>query len=214
MPKNERLASVLLGAAASFGVLLQLFLVLAPGNAVSGFFGTLIRYFSYFTVLTNLLAALVITIPLVSGSPRLVAFCRDSDLRTAVATYITVVAVVHAALLRGLVDLDGASLLADTFLHVITPIAYVVFWFLLTPKQGLAWGASLRWLWFPASYLAYVFLRGALGGVYPYPFIDVGRLGAVRAFWNAAAVGAAFLLAGLIFIAIDRAVARSMRGEV
>lgn len=212
--RTENFWTALLAGSAWFGVLLQLYLVLVPGNEEIGFAGTVIRYFSYFTILTNLLAALVLTVPLVNPQASLAGVCRSGTLRTAVATYITVVAVVHATSLRGLIDLDGAGLLADTFLHVVTPVAYVVFWFMLVPKHGIAWETALGWLWFPAAYLGYVFLRGAVTGQYPYPFVDAALLGYGQAGFNSGVVAAAFLLTGLLFIAIDRAIARAMRALV
>jgi len=48
----------------------------------------------------------------------------------------------------------------------------------------------------------------AAAGIYPYPFIDVARIGWARTMANAAGIAAAFLGAGFLFVALDRLLAR------
>jgi hypothetical protein len=56
----------------------------------------------------------------------------------------------------------------------------------------------------PLAYFPYALARGALDGRYPYPFIDVGTLGWARVLGNAAAIAAAFLIAGYALVWLDR----------
>jgi hypothetical protein len=48
-------------------------------------------------------------------------------------------------------------------------------------------------------------IRGALVGLYPYPFIDAGRLGYARVFLNAGGMLIAFICISLALVALDRA---------
>jgi hypothetical protein len=43
----------------------------------------------------------------------------------------------------------------------------------------------LIWLIFPILYFLYILLRGAISNAYPYPFLDVGKLGYDQAIVNA-----------------------------
>jgi hypothetical protein len=54
----------------------------------------------------------------------------------------------------------------------------------------------LLWAIYSIAYLIYALLRGSMDGKYPYPFIDVDRLGGFRILVNSAAIGIGFLLAG------------------
>jgi hypothetical protein len=47
-------------------------------------------------------------------------------------------------------------------------------------------------------------MRGEIGGVYPYFFIDVRNLGYVQVLVNASAISALFVGAGLAFVAAKR----------
>ena len=60
------------------------------------------------------------------------------------------------------------------------------------------------WLLYPAIYLVYLLLRGALFGLYPYPFIDAGELGYPRMLINASLFFVIFLGLGLLVVALGR----------
>lgn len=134
------------------------------------------RYFSYFTIQSNLLVA--IGAWTLWGDPG-----RDGRgwrvLRLAGLTGITVTALVHAVLLRPLLDLEGASWLADTLLHVAVPLLAVVSWALAGPRPRTdVRSGALAMLW-PVAWLVWTLIVGAVSGWYPYPFLDVGEEGAV-----------------------------------
>ena len=88
------------------------------------------------------------------------------------------------------------------------PLAYVIYWLALVPKGRLDCRHVRPWLVFPAVYTAASLVRGALIHVYPYPFIDVGALGYRRVLGNMVLLFAGFLVLGLMYVAIDRAMRR------
>ncbi len=191
-------------AVAWFGLGLQLYVSLAlaalRGRSLLAASG---EYFSYFTILTNLLVALALT---VQGqlAPRKRFFTRPSVLGGLVVSIVTV-ALGYNLLLRQRWHPAGLGRIADETLHVATPALYVVFWCLYVPKGGLRWADVLAWLLYPLGYLLYALLLGALSGFYPYYFLDVrtlgypGVLGYVAGFLLALAA-----LSGLVVLA-DRA---------
>lgn len=168
-----------------------------------------LQFFSYFTVLSNLLVALVLTfsfcLPL-SPAGRLLASAR---VRAGVALYIGVTAGIYFFVLRMQWAPQGWQWVADAGLHYVVPAIYWSWWLADSGNRGLAWGDVVRWLVFPALFLAGVLVRGAWLHVYPYPFLEVDTLGAAVVARNCAMVFVLFVLAGLAIVAVDRGLARA-----
>ena len=78
--------------------------------------------------------------------------------------------------LRFLWDPQGWQLVADELLHTVIPLLFLLYWFLFVKRRNLYWKDAFLWLIYPFVYLLYVFFRGAITGLYPYPFIDVPAL--------------------------------------
>jgi hypothetical protein len=182
---------------------LQLFLVVR--NAVingSSTFDALVNTLSYFTVLTNLLVVVVLTAYTVHGEAN--TFMTSAGTKAAAAVYICVVGVVYSLVLRSTWDPTGLQKAADIALHDLMPVLYVVLWLGWVPKGVLRWTQPLYWLAYPAAYFAYSLVRGTLTGRYLYPFADVSALGYLIVIRNAVLLLAAFLVLGLIAVAVDR----------
>jgi hypothetical protein len=90
----------------------------------------------------------------------------------------------------------------------VVPAAYLGCWALLLPKGGLRWSCAVRWLAYPALYFAGVLAVGLRTGRYPYPFLNVARFGYLAVLRNGAVLLVVFLLLGLGFVAVDRALHR------
>lgn len=169
----------------------------------------IIRFFSYFTILTNLVVAVTATAIAFFPSTRVGRFFSQAGVQTAVAVYITIVGVVYSLLLRA--DLSGLWAVADHLVHDVIPIAYVVFWFLFTPKSGLRWPDPVKWLVYPLAYVAYSLIHGAYTGWYPYWFVDMTKIGYAAGLRNAAGVLAGFVVVGLVFVLVGRAFSRTAK---
>ncbi len=63
---------------------------------------------------------------------------------------------------------------------------------------------SVSWIVFPAVYLVYTLIRGAVVDWYPCPFLNVLNLGYERVFMNIAIMLSIFLVAVMILIAFTR----------
>ena len=164
---------------------------------------TLWILFRYFTVLTNVLVAVVMT-GIALGRPRF----ASPAVMGFVTLAILLVGVVYMTLLRGMVELSGGALLADVLLHKLVPALVPLFWLLFARRGGLGWRDPLVWSLYPLAYFAYALVRGSFDGRYAYPFIDLAALGPAQVALNAVAIAAAFLIAGLAFVWLDGTLAR------
>jgi hypothetical protein len=198
--------SALIGALLGwFALLLQLYLMLVQSPAgAKAMLGTVITYFSFFTILTNFLVALVFTATVFSsGTGWGRFFCRPS-VQASAAAYIAIVGIIYRLLLRQLWNPQGMQWVADVILHEVIPVGYVLYWLLFAPRTGLRWKDAIGWLAYPAVYAMYVLARGAVSGLYPYPFMDVNVLGYGGVLAHAAVFLLVFLGMGLLVVGVGR----------
>lgn len=181
-----------------FAVILQLYLMLE--NKTASATETVIRFFSFFTILTNTLLAVYFTVLLIQPHSRPGKWFAKNTTATALAVYITIVGLVYNAVLRFLWAPTGWQKLVDEMLHTIIPIYFIVYWFLIVPKGGLKWKSIWAWMIFPLLYLIYSLVRGAVVGWYPYPFLDAGKLGYGQVLFNSLMVFIAFLAVSLLMV--------------
>jgi hypothetical protein len=201
-----RIIAGFLAALGWFALILQFRLLLGV-NANNGIGPgeSLIRFFSYFTILTNTLAASVLTSAMLGHTK---TFLSRPKVQTAVAVYITIVASVYFLILRHLWQPQGPQWLADTLLHYAMPALYVTFWFAFVRKHEIEWRDSFVWLIFPLVYLCAVLARGVPSKFYPYPFLDANQLSYFEIARYSAGMFLAFLAVSLLFVAIARGVTR------
>jgi len=155
----------------------------------------------FFTILTNVIVLAVFT-AIAAGRPARPGLCG------AVTLWIAIVGVVYWVLLAPTSDPQGWGVIANTLLHTVTPAGTVLWWLAFAPKRALSWRAPLLWMLWPLVYVFYAMLRGAADGVYPYFFVDAGRLGYGGVAANSAGLALAFGLAGLALVALGRAIGR------
>lgn len=194
-------------AVAWFALVLQYTLTITKPGAP--FLEATVRYFSFFTIITNVLVALALTLPWLAPESRAGQFFDRPSVRTAILAYIIIVAVIYHYLLAKLWNPQGWQLLADTIEHVVTPALYVIDWVLFVPKGTVKWKSAVVWLGYPLVYAAYSLIHGAVTGFYPYPFINVSNLGYDKVLINMAVLVLVFLGLGLALIGIDRRMGRS-----
>jgi hypothetical protein len=151
----------------------------------------------FFTIISNL--ALAIAMTMVALGRRLSPVVLGG-----LTLAIVLVGIVYASLLRGMHPLSGLPLVANHLLHEVSPILMTAYWLLFVPRARLRWSAPWWWLLFPTVYLGYAMARGQLDHHYPYPFIDVGKLGWTQVALNVAGIGFAFVLAGFALVWVDR----------
>jgi hypothetical protein len=199
------IAAILTGLA----VVVQFYLLIV--NRVTAVPETIIRFFSYFTILTNILVAFCFTNLLVKPNFAPARFFSKPTTVTAIAVYITVVGIVYNIILRFAWNPRGLQMVADELLHLVIPVLFILYWLIFAPKARLQWKNVFPWLIYPVLYILFILIRGALSGFYPYPFIDVKKLGYSKVVLNSSGLFIGFLLLSLLFIAIAKMMSRHSR---
>lgn len=187
------------------GLSIQLYLILYSRWSIeASLVGGLMSFFSFFTVLSNTLAATVFTCEWTSRPSALRRWFLQPWVAGAVAVSMAVVGLTYSVLLRHLWHPEGWQLVADELLHDVMPLLFLGYWWWCVPKGALRLRHIGLWVIYPLLYFGYSLLRGHELAVYPYPFIDVDKLGYPQVFLNAAGLLAVFVLISLAVIGLDR----------
>jgi hypothetical protein len=160
------------------------------------------NFFSFFTIQSNIIAvAALFALVLVPRARRSPLF---DGARSAAVLYIGITGVVFALLLAGLQEeLQTTIPWVDFVVHKLTPVVLVADWLVDPPRHRLPRWTVLAWLSYPLAWFAYTLVRGEVVDWYPYPFVDVSKLGydgvagrSVGLFVGFAAAGAALVWLG------------------
>lgn len=136
---------------------------------------SLFLWFRYFTILTNIGVALLMSVTayrLYRHRPP-----PSAALHAAALVYALVVCATYEAVLRTSWTPRGMGFDTDLTFHDIVPALMLIFWVAFAPKRGLDRRFSLLLLIYPAAYFGGTLIAGALGESYPYDFLDVSKLG-------------------------------------
>ena len=172
------------------------------------------NFFSYFTILGNIFASVVFII----GAVRLMRGYQTNDadvaIRGASVVYMVFIGIVFNTLLIG-VDLGGLLPWINTVHHMVMPLVVLIDWIVWPPRSRVSVRTALLWMVFPAVYVVYSLVRGAIVGFYPYPFFNpaaVGGYGGV-ALYCAAMLVAFVALAFLIRWLANRTVREEAKAD-
>jgi hypothetical protein len=160
---------------------------------------------AFFTIQSNLLVGL---------SSLLLALDPDRDsplrrwLRLTATVAISVTGVVYHLLLAGLTELSAWGLVADVLTHTVVPVLAVAGWVLFGPRGRTSWRVVAATVAFPLLWGAVTLVRGAaVGGFWPYPFVDVDELGLAQVLLNCAGIGLGFAALAALLHVLDGALA-------
>ncbi len=195
--RNQRFVQITIAVLTWAALILQFYLQIV--NRTTEVSEAVVRYFSYFTILTNLLVAVCFTCLLLKNGKGYHFFSRASVV-TAVTAYILIVGIVYNIVLRSLWDPQGLQLLADNLLHTITPLLTLIYWFVYVPTKEISWKQTVTWMLYPFCYLIYVMILGSFSNFYPYFFINAATLGYAEAILNSVYVTFCFLAVSLLLI--------------
>lgn len=144
----------------------------------------IVNFFSFFTVLSNLIAAVVLIIAAVWALRNRSAVTEPHWLATLLmcaSTYMIVTGIVYNTLLRGYVLPQGTTVpWSNEVLHLVFPLFLLADVFLAPRRRPLPWSAVGVAAIFPVVWAAYTLLRAnaviapASGEAwwYPYPFLN------------------------------------------
>ncbi len=198
-------------------VILQFYLMLE--NRIASIPETIIRFFSFYTILTNTLVAVCFTALLIQKG-KWHSFFSSAKTLTAITVYIVIVGAVYNLILRHIWQPQGLQLIVDELLHSVNPVLFLLFWLFFVKKTELksheaefssqGHGGKIRfmdafpWLLYPLMYLLYILIRGSFADWYPYPFIDVNQLGISKVLVNSLLLTLTFTVVSFLFIALGK----------
>ncbi|WP_192253918.1 Pr6Pr family membrane protein [Mesorhizobium silamurunense] len=186
------------------------FAITVPASMAAGrsLLGSIVFYFSFFTILTNIAAVLVhASLLSPTGYAWFPAFA-GRRMRAGVAVAITLVFIVYSTVLARLWAPEGLFLLCDILLHYVTPLIFVLWWLIAGTDGKTRWRDISWWMIYPIAYLACALIRSPFAGEVPYPFLDVGKNGAASVAISALATTALFLGLCVLAVFADHGVAR------
>ncbi len=142
----------------------------------------LVHFFSFFTIDSNVLSAVVLLI-----GAYFLLFRKGNDpewftlFRGIVATYMITTGVVYNLLLRGIELPQGSTLgWSNEVLHVIACLWLLLDWLLAPGRTPIEFRSLWKFLVFPLVWVVYTLVRGPLVADtvygnpfwYPYPFLN------------------------------------------
>ncbi len=178
---------------------------------------SLVNFFSYFTIQSNLLGALALGIGAVvllhgrTPEPR-----GLTVLRACATSYLVTTGIVYNVLLRGIERPPDSWLpWSNEVLHLVMPMLVLLDWILAPGRNRLRWRVVGVIVAYPLVWTVSTMVRGPFVfsdvsqsyGWYPYPFIDPanGGYGSVAVFVVVIAVVIAAVGAGVVALSRSRA---------
>lgn len=181
-----------------FAIIAQFFLMLE--NRQADIPETIIRFFSFFTILTNILIALFLTTSLFRLKKFPFKLFLLKGTLTAITTFIVIVGLVYQIVLRQIWEPTGLQYIVDELLHTIIPLFMLGYWFFNIREEDLLLKPVFNWLIYPSIYLVFILVRGNISGYYPYPFLNIKEIGYESVLLNITII---FTIAIVIMIALS-----------
>jgi len=166
----------------------------------------IVRFFSFMTILTNILVALTYIMPLLSPSSKAGKFFTKPNTQSALLVYIIIVCLGYHFLLAKIWNPQGLQYWVDKSLHYAVPAIYLLFYLIFVTKGTLAFNNIYKWLLYPFVYLVYAITRGLITNDYPYPFLDLGKHEASRVFTVVTILFIGYILLSLAVVLFDKAI--------
>lgn len=162
----------------------------------------LVHFFSYFTILTNLILVLVYA-AVVFDTPFLSLF-RKPETRVMIAALIALVMIFYHLILAPIWQPEGMWKVADVVLHYVTPLFYLVWFGVLRYSRAVGFTAIPKMLIFPLAYVAYILIRGAIINEYPYAIFEAHVVGYSKVALNSTVMLIAVIVLMAVAIFVDR----------
>jgi hypothetical protein len=184
---------VLAIARAIFGVLVVVAIAYQAKSLIDGGFFRPLRYFAFFTILSNLFGAVLFLV--LAARWRATRTHTFDVLRGAAVLYLVITFIVVLVLLSG-AELQVAVPWVDFVVHKLFPVVVVIDWLIDPPSTDVRLRDVALWLVFPLVWVVLTLARGAVDHWYPYPFLDPANGG-----YRSVAYHVGMILAGFLVIA-------------
>lgn len=182
-------------------------MAVSPTNPVARSFpDALIYFWTFFTHLTNLGLLLVYAAAITRW--RWLGWFRQAGTRALMGGYIVLVMLYYHFMLAPELKMEGALAFATVLLHYVAPLFYLGWWALLTPHGTLRYRQIPGLLVPGLAYVAWVLLRGALTGDYPYAILNASKSGYLQV-----AIGTGILLSAVAVFCVVLVFADTLLGR-
>lgn len=166
---------------------------------------SLVQFFSFFTILTNLLVTIYCTVHLLSSNQqnRTNIFLKPETL-TALTVFILLVGTVYHLVLKSLWKPEGLLMITDEIYHTFVPLGTLALWIVSTNNKLGNLKNLFSWLLYPFLYLLFILIKGSFSDFYPYPFLNATELGIGKVMVNSFFLLIVMSLLFLIFYFIKK----------
>jgi hypothetical protein len=215
--KAAQYFNIALALIAWFGLVLRFILSFQEGG-----FHAMFISLNYFTILSNLLLASVVTA--LAFNPR-----RDGPkfrwLRLGALVQIAITGIIFITVLAPLYTPEttpkGWEAVTNYCVHYIVPSMSVVGWLIFGPRRRITVPVVFSVLIIPVIWIIYTLIHGVIepraftdGVSYPYPFINVDKLGYLQVGINTVMIAIFGLIIGFIFMGLERLMSKAPGQEV
>jgi hypothetical protein len=196
------------GLVVGLTALILQFVLTVPARMASGhdLFDALVFFFTFFTILTNLMLVLIYLSEITAW--RWLGWWQNPVTRGGMVGTILLVMGFYHLLLAQTWDPQGWFRVADLTLHYVTPVAYAAWWGAFQPHGPLRFAHIPAMLLFPLAYVIWALLRGAVVDEYPYAILEANTLGYGAVLVNCVAVLIALVVLYGLTVLVDGALAR------
>lgn len=179
-------------------------------DGIAGLAGRVIDSLSYFTNLSNIIVAIVLTM-----------LARNPDrgggvwhaVRMDSLVMISITGLIYAIVLAPNAQVEGLDIIVNALKHYIVPVVTVALWFIVGPRRQVTFASVFTAIVIPITWAAYTLIRGHFIEKYPYDFVNVVTYGLPAVLTNIAGVAALGIVLGLVFWAIDRLISGRARAS-
>jgi len=179
------------------------------GNPDQGAIGRVLDFFTYFTIWSNIIVAVVMTMLAIRPN-------RDSFwfrvVRLDALLMIVVTGIIYNAILAASAKNTGLEVITNFFEHVLTPALTFAIWLVAGPRNWINWRVIGAALIIPIVWLAWALARGAVIDAYPYGFVNVAVYGYGTVLLNVLYIVIFAIVLCVIFWGLDWLV-RKMTGD-
>jgi hypothetical protein len=176
--------------------------------------GRVLNLFCYFTIDSNILVAAV-SVALTVAPLWNPAVLRVFRLAALICILITGLVFQIALASQHLGGVRLSPAIANVLLHAVEPVLYPLGWLMFGPRGWISRRVVALAVLPPIGWLAFTLARGPFVHWYPYPFLDVTRIGYLRSLLDCGVVAVVFLaLTGAAAILDRRFVAARRRHQL
>ncbi len=159
-----------------------------------------LKLLSYFTMQSNILVVIFLFIHGMFYK----TFKANKSIHTAFTVYITITGLLYITLLSNVFHPVGLAKYSNVINHYFMPIIMLIHWFYFKSSKKLTLKNTLSWLVYPFIYAVAIIVRGTLVKFYPYPFVNVDKLGFVNVSINTIGLVLFFFIISCLFLLIDK----------